>query len=149
MVNATFQIVNNISNGKTGEEVFDNVLGAFISSAVNSAITLTCGVVGVITGAIASSVIQTNIDYLEGLVKRKEQDLNEYYLSYLSNFSYSLFGNIVGEKIIPINSGQFVPRKLISAFFGKYESRVMLQTVVGDGTSFIMNKINEVWKEIW
>ena len=148
LVSAAFQVVDNIANGKEGSDVFENVLGSFLSSTVNSAITLTCGVVGIITGAIASSVIQTNIDYVESLLRGKDQELDEYYTNYLTNFSYSLLGNIVGEKFVPIHSGQFVPKNLISAFFGKYGSRIMLQTVVGDGASVVINKINEVIKEI-
>lgn len=148
LVSAAFQVADNIANGKEGSEVFENVLGSFLSSTVNSAITLTCGVVGIITGAIASSVIQTNIDYVESLLRGKDQELDEYYTNYLTNFAYSLLGNIVGEKFVPIHSGQFVPKNLISAFFGKYGSRIMLQTVVGDGASVVINKINEVIKEI-
>ena len=141
VVNAGFKIAENISLGKTGSDIFEGVVGASLGAAVNTVLTMTLGPAGIIVGATISSIVQSTSDVIEGVIKGKDQVeiTQQFFSDLLCNFTGTLIGNVVGDKLFHINSGQFGPKHLLSALFGKYGARVLCQQFIGNGAAIIFD----------
>ena len=63
--------------------------------------------------------------------------------SFTFNFLATFAGNWIGSELIPINSGQYKSKKLLSVFIKPYGQKVLIQTAMGAGVSSVVNFVSK------
>lgn len=63
--------------------------------------------------------------------------------SFTFNFLATFAGNWIDSKLIPINSGQYKSKKLLSVFIKPYGQKVLIQTAIGAGVSSVANFVSK------
>ena len=63
--------------------------------------------------------------------------------SFTFNFLATFAGNWIDSKLIPINSGQYKSKKLLSVFIKPYGQKVLIQTAIGAGVSSVVNFVSK------
>ena len=136
------QLITNAISGKRDSEIWRGVAGAAIGAGVNSlalCLSLPMGGASLAISAAAGSLAQTGVDTLESVIRDEQIDWRQTAVNLGVNFTTSLAGNYIGGKIIPTNAGWFQPKKILSVFTKPYGQKIMSQTAIGAGISFIAN----------
>ena len=144
VIGGTSQLISNLSMEKSGDEIWRGVAGAALGTGVNAlvlALSMSLGYPSSVLGAYAGAATQTLVDNIEKLICGEEISLMETAFSFAFNFSVTFAGNLLGSKLIPINSGWFKPQGFFSVFSGPYGQRILMQTMLGAELSFIFKTI--------
>lgn len=147
VLGGTAQLISNALAGKTGKDMWEGVIGAALGSGAN-ALALLClpsflGNAALATAAAIGAAVQTSIDSIEALILEKNITFSDAMESFTFNFLATFAGNWIGSKLIPINSGQYKPQKLLSVFIKPYGQKVLMQTAIGAGISSVANFVSK------
>ena len=63
--------------------------------------------------------------------------------SFTFNFLVAFARNWIGSELIPVNSGQYKSKKLLSVFIKPYGQKFLMQTAIGAGVSSVVNFVSK------
>ena len=139
-----------VSNVTSGEKWNKGVVGAVVGGIVSGAITAATG--NLVAGAFAGAAVESALNEVTSYVPRAAQ-MNGYQTvkrvtprniarsvatvasETAVNGTVSLVTGKIAENIIPMNSGWFKPKKLVSCLTGRYAQKAHLQTLAQTGLS--------------
>lgn len=147
VLGGTAQLISNALAGKTGKDMWEGVIGVALGSSAN-ALALLClpsflGNAALATAVAIGAAVQTSIDSIEALILEKNMTFSDVMESFTFNFLATFAGNWIGSELIPINSGQYKPQKLLSVFIKPYGQKVLMQTAIGAGVSSVANFVSK------
>ena len=155
IIGGAMQLISNAASGKTGSELWRGVAGAAVGTATNALLLCVTGSAGLVASSIisggTSAFIQSNVNMLENIIRGEEVTAQTYWSDWAQNAFSSITGNIIGGKLVPINSGWFQPKYALSVVLKKYGQRIITQTLIGSSISgsinFIKNTIENILKK--
>lgn len=134
LAGAGSQLIANAISGKKGKDLWRGVVGAALGSVANAAMLLLAPMSGgasLVAAAWMGALITTGVNRIESTMLGEKTTLQQECINLLLNFGGNLLGNFLGAKLIPVNSGWFQPKHLLSLFTKPYGQRLLAQVGIG------------------
>ena len=141
------QVLSNAIAGETGSNLWRGVAGSALGSGTTALALLlspfTAGA-SLAVSALLGAGMQTSVDVFETLIRGEDISFGQAGLDFGINFAVTLAGNLLGYKLIKVNSGWFKTQRFDSVFLKPYGQRLLTQTAIGAGLSVTINVASEL-----